>query len=154
MIYHWVRRSGLQAADGDDLVQEVFRVLVVKLPEFQYDRGLSFRNWLRTIANNVWKNHCRQWARGTKPMDNLDELVGAEDVFSKEYFERQLADHAMELLQPEFQPATWKAFVEHGVNNRPAADVAEELGTTVGAVYAARCRVVARLRSFLEGMLD
>lgn len=154
LIYNWVRRTGLQAADADDLVQEVFRILVQKLPEFQYDRGLSFRNWLRAIVNNVWRNHCRQWARSTKVMDNLDECVGQEDAFSKAYFERELADRAMELIQPEFHPATWQAFVEHGVKNRPAAEVASELQTTVGAIYAARCRVVARLRVFLHGMLE
>ena len=32
-----------------DLVQEVFAILVVKLPEFVYDHNRSFRGWLRTI---------------------------------------------------------------------------------------------------------
>src|SRR5947209_16257345 len=48
LLYYWTRHLGLQAQDAADLVQEVFTVLVEKLPEFAYDRNKSFRNWLRT----------------------------------------------------------------------------------------------------------
>jgi hypothetical protein len=39
------------------------------------------------------------------------------------------------------------------MSGRPAAEVALELGMTVGAVYAAKCRGLGRLRQDLRGLL-
>jgi RNA polymerase sigma-70 factor (ECF subfamily) len=44
LMQHWARRRlGLAATDANDLVQEVFTVLVEKMATFQYDAGKSFR---------------------------------------------------------------------------------------------------------------
>jgi RNA polymerase sigma-70 factor (ECF subfamily) len=51
-------------------------------------------------------------------------------------------------------PATWKACWEVAAYGQPAAEVAQELGLTVGAVHAARARVLARLRQELGPMMD
>ncbi len=154
LLYSWLRRTGMQEADAADVLQEVFRVLVIKLPQFEYDRDKSFRSWLRVIFLNVWKNYCRQSARHAAMLANLENCVGQDDIFSETQYRQQVVAAAMELLRPEFQPQTWQAFVGHGVENRSAAEVAAELGTTVGAVYSARCRVLARMRSYLQGLID
>jgi RNA polymerase sigma-70 factor (ECF subfamily) len=52
LLFGWARRLGLQDADAADLVQDVFTVLAVKLPEFRYDPRLGFRRWLRTVFLN------------------------------------------------------------------------------------------------------
>ena len=153
-LFHWVRQKGLQDADAADVVQQVFQVLVVKLPEFQYDRTKSFRNWLCSITLNIWRDHCRQSARSISLANDLDERIGQDDLFSESQYLQQVLTRAMELIRPEFRQQTWQAFLEHGVQSKPAEEVARKLGTTVGAVYAARCRIVGRLRSFLDGMLD
>jgi RNA polymerase sigma-70 factor (ECF subfamily) len=57
-------------------------------------------------------------------------------------------------MSRDFQPATWKAFWEQAVEGRPAAEVAAELGLTIGAVYASKFRVLDRLRRELADMLD
>jgi RNA polymerase sigma-70 factor (ECF subfamily) len=56
-------------------------------------------------------------------------------------------------MQADFQPATWQAFWQCAVNDRPAAEVAAELGLTVAAVYAARSRILRRLREDLAGLV-
>jgi RNA polymerase sigma-70 factor (ECF subfamily) len=52
VLFAWARRLGLQSQDAADLIQEVFAVLVQKLPTFEYDQHKSFRGWLRTITLN------------------------------------------------------------------------------------------------------
>jgi RNA polymerase sigma-70 factor (ECF subfamily) len=52
LLYYWAKRLGLQQQDAADLVQDVFVLLVQKLPEFAYDRHKSFRGWLRTVTLN------------------------------------------------------------------------------------------------------
>jgi hypothetical protein len=69
-------------------------------------------------------------------------------------FQRQLSVRALQLMQVEFQPATWKACWETVVCGRAAAEVAGELGISVNAVYLATGRVLRRLRHEFAGMLD
>jgi RNA polymerase sigma-70 factor, ECF subfamily len=76
------------------------------------------------------------------------------DVLAEAEYRQQLVSRALELMHTDFQPATWRAFWEHGVCGRPAAEVAAELGLTTGAVYAAKFRVLDRLRKELQGLLD
>ncbi len=57
-------------------------------------------------------------------------------------------------MQAEFPSRMWKACWEHLVHDRPAADVAAELGIAVGTVYVAKARVLGRLRQELDGLLD
>src|SRR5262245_60040259 len=60
LLYFWARRTGLQQADAADLVQEVLAVLFRKLLEFTYDKQRSFRNWLRTVTLNKWRETVRR----------------------------------------------------------------------------------------------
>ena len=88
--------------------------------------------------------------------DVLAELPGREETapLGEVEYREYLVRRALELMQREFQPATWKAFWECVTADRPAAEVAAELGLTVAAVYAAKSRVLRRLRQDLEGLLD
>jgi RNA polymerase sigma-70 factor, ECF subfamily len=158
LLYYWACKMGLQEQDAADLVQDVFTVLVQKLPEFQYDRHKSFRGWLRTILCNKWRDQQRRSAAFPCSHDEaaLANLAGpdAPEPFWETEYRQQLVGRALELMQAEFQPATWKACWEAVVSGRPAADVAAELGMSVAAVYAAKSRVLRRLRQQLDGLLD
>ena len=57
---------------------------------------------------------------------------------------------AADEVKGEFAPTTWRAFWLTAVEGRSPADVAAELGLSVGAVYIARSRVLARLRHRIE----
>jgi len=158
LIFFWGRRCGLQSADSADLTQDVFATLFQKLPEFRYDQHKSFRAWLRTVTLNHWRD--RQRRTGTRPVpgddQHLDELEAPAElsVLEEDEYRQHLVSQALRIMQADFQPATWRAFWEHGVLSRAAADVAEELGLTVAAVYCAKLRVLSRLRQELKGLLE
>lgn len=158
LIYYWTRRCGLQEQDSADLTQEVFATLFQKLPEFQYDRHKSFRGWLRTLTLNHWRDlHKRVAARPVPGHDaGLKELTVPDEVSVLEELEyrQRLVEQALQVMQTDFEPLTWRAFWEHGVNGRPAAEVAGELDLSLAAVYGARFRVITRLRQELKGLLD
>lgn len=156
LLLSWARKSGLDRNDADDLVQEVFTVLVRKLPEFQYVRGQGFRGWLRTILLNKWRDRQRGRARHETPADIAEAEVAApepEDVFDAEY-RSQVVARALEWVESEFESTTWRAFRETAMHGRPPGDVAAELGISRNAVYVARCRVLRRLHEELDGLLD
>jgi RNA polymerase sigma-70 factor (ECF subfamily) len=141
----------------EDLVQDVLAVLVQKLPEFHYERGQRFRGWLWTVTVNKVRERGRRKmiARqaGDQELSNLAEADPAPEVDDKEYAQF-VARRAAQLVQAEFQPSTWKAFWEYVVADRPASEVARELGTTENAVYIAKARVLRRLRQKLDGLWD
>jgi len=157
LLFSWARRTGLQESDAADLVQDVLIVLVQKLPEFHYDQGGSFRAWLRTITLNKWRDRQKR-ARLPVQGDGRDLAEHPEPepaAFLEEAeYRRALLARALELLRREVQPTTWAAFEAHGLQGRPAAEVAREVGLGVGAVYAAKFRIMSRLREELRGLLD
>jgi RNA polymerase sigma-70 factor (ECF subfamily) len=156
-LYYWARRLGLQESDAAELVQEVFAVLLQKLPVFSYDKDRSFRAWLRTVTLNKWREIQRR-ARGRHEAggDALDQVAAtdpAEALWEAEY-QQHLVRRALEVMQREFQPATWQACWAMVVEGRTAAEVAEDLGLSPGAVRSAKFRVLTRLREELDGLLD
>jgi RNA polymerase sigma-70 factor (ECF subfamily) len=152
LLFYWARRLGLQDSDAADLVQDVFALLVKKLPQLNYNADLSFRGWLRTVMYNQWR---KQRAARMHTAAGLSGVAEPEpsDLGEVE-FRQQLTVRALQLMQAEFQPTTWRACWETVVCGRAGADVARELGISVNAVYLARSRVLRRLRQELKGMLD
>jgi RNA polymerase sigma factor (sigma-70 family) len=164
LVYRLARHKGLQDADARDLCQDVFRAVARAIDRWEPDpaRG-SFRGWLFTIARNLMINFLTRrdrHARGSGDTDMLVMLdaVPADDshasaVFDAEYRKR-LFRWAADQVQDEFAPKTWQAFWRTGVENRPVAEVAADLGMTAGAVYVARSRVLARLRQRIQQLGD
>lgn len=157
LLYYWARRMHLQEADAADLVQEVFALLVQELPSFDYDAQKSFRGWLRTVTLNKWHEKQRRMvARREACVDPLPEFCEPDpaDEFWEQDYRRHVIRRALEVMEREFHPATWKAYWEMVVEGRSAADVAAEFGLSDGAARAAKFRVLRRLREEFEGLLE
>jgi RNA polymerase sigma-70 factor (ECF subfamily) len=156
VLYGWVRSQGISCDDAADIVQEVFALLVEKLPTFQYNPEKSFASWLRTVTVNKCRDHYRRGKNRPVLTDPQVDLAIPDNVgqFSVDEYRRRLARRALEIMQSEFQPATWKACWQAVVTNRPAADIAAELGISVNAVYVAKSRVLRRLREELDGIWE
>lgn len=164
LVYRLARRQGLQDADAHDLCQEVFRAVARAVGTWEADpaRG-SFRGWLARISRNLLINFLtrrphRLRGSGSTSMQELLESRPADDpsaaaVFEAEY-RRRVFRWAADEIRGEFTPSTWRAFWLTAVEDRRPADAAAELGISVGAVYVARSRVLARLRARIDQMGD
>jgi RNA polymerase sigma-70 factor (ECF subfamily) len=87
------------------------------------------------------------------------DLAGVADPseqpgFDEVEYRGELVHRALQLLRVEFPATIWKAFEKYVLEDRPAEQVAAELGIRPGTVYAAKSRVLARLRQELAGLLD
>lgn len=158
VLYQWARRVSPQEHDAADLVQDVFLKLVRVLPGFAYDAQKGFRRWLRTVTLNTWRDRRKRRADRPLPTDEnaLSQLAVPDglDAFWEADFRQQLVRRALDLMKADFREKTWKAFWQQVALGRPAPEVASELGLTTGATYAAKLRVLDRLRDELAGMLD
>lgn len=158
LMLAWCRRLQMSDMDAADLVQSTFVVLYQKLPGFQYDANGSFRAWLKTVLSNAWRNQLRQARIGSPDgsvldPDQIPETDPRIEIDEAEY-RTYLVKRALDLMQAQFEPDTWKAVWEFVVNDRPAAEVAQELGLTVNAVYLAKSRVLRHLRQELNEFLS
>jgi len=154
LIHVWGRRAGLQDADAADLVQDTFLILHDKLAEFRYDPRRSFRNFLHTLALNCWR--ARERKRRPEALAGRVDPVQEDPVpaFWERDYRQYLVARALAVMQREFEPNTWRACWLVTAEGRTPAEAAAELQMTVGAVYTARCRVLARLRIELAGLTE
>jgi RNA polymerase sigma-70 factor (ECF subfamily) len=159
LMRSWLRPRGLQPADIDDVTQNALTVVLRRLPEFRHNgRPGAFRAWLRGVVTNVLRDHVR--AAGRRPDADAQLLTDLENPESELHrwwdaeHDRHVLRGLLNLVELEFAPPTWAAFVRTAVEGRPAADVAGELGLTVNAVHVARSRVLARLRAEAAGVID
>ena len=60
----------------------------------------------------------------------------------------------LELVEPMFEPTTLAAFRRVVFEEAGPAEVAEELGVSVSAVYLAKSHVLKKLREEARGLID
>lgn len=178
LIRSFCLRRGLQAADSDDVQQEVLLSLSKAMPEFRYDpsKGL-FRSYLKTVVSNAISRKMRQ----NPSMGRLSQVehlgsqaseqgasagggggiggghgtlgsgsVGAEDEHWEVEWRRYHLRRAMKSLDTEVGENDRIAFQMYGVEGRDAKETAKQLGMSVDAVYQAKSRIVRRLGQLIE----
>ena len=153
LVYRYARRRGLQDADAADLTQDVLRTVTRSIKRFDYDRGRgTFRGWLMSVTRTrLCDLLARRQASGsgdTKVIQLLQQQPAPQD--EEEHWEREyrrcVFEWAAGQIRGEFQDSTWNAFWQTSVEGRETKEVSRSLGMTVGAVYIARSRVLARLK--------
>jgi RNA polymerase sigma-70 factor (ECF subfamily) len=160
VIYGFARKRGLQDADAADLMQEVLRSVSAAVPRLEYDpvRG-TFRGWLFTVTRNKVLNFLDSSGRrvrgsgDSRVQQRLEQHAEADGDQSGEWesdYQRALAARAMERVKDEFHAATWEAFRQTAVEGRTPAQVSQRIGLSVGAIYVAKSRIIARLREEIQ----
>lgn len=168
LVYQWGRKSGLQPEDMADVTQEVFRVVLKKLDQFDANRKTTgaFRSWLYGITRIAILDHVRTQARqavGTGGTDAqmqwqefLDRQLPAGDESAEGEHalaaDRTLLRQVIKLLRDEFAESSWQAFWQSAVAGRPAREIGKELGLSTAAVRQAKYRILRRLRDELAGL--
>jgi RNA polymerase sigma-70 factor (ECF subfamily) len=165
LVLYWCKRyAGLSVHDAADIAQETFTAVYKSFSRIQWNEsGHSFRGWLRTITVNKIRDWIRKEKRnpsardGTTVRRRLAEVADpalTQDSDDEASETKLILRKALEVIRAEFAETSWRAFWRTTVDELPAADVADELEMTVGAVYTAKSRVLARLRQLLKGLED
>ena len=155
LLSRWAHRFGVPAADTEDALQEVFVLLFDKLPRFRLEPTGSFRAWLWTVfRRELLARRKRQGRQPTATDEQLERLAAADGVpeAGEAEFRRQLVERALNLVRRDFPDQTWRVFWRLAVDGHSGVKVAAEFGVTPNAVYLARGRVMARLRTELAGL--
>jgi RNA polymerase sigma-70 factor (ECF subfamily) len=154
LIRAFARQRGLQDADAADLTQTVLAAVSEAIRRLDYDpRRGTFRGWLLGVTRNQMLKLLARERRQPHGGDELldEQIAPPEDtaLWEQEY-KRQRFRWASERVRGDVEAASWQAFWRTAVEGVSAADVAKELGLSVGAVYTAKSRVLDRLRKMIQ----
>jgi RNA polymerase sigma-70 factor, ECF subfamily len=160
LVYFWCRRGQIAEQDIADVVQEVFRAVVVNIGSFRKEQpGDTFRGWLRIVTKSKLSDFYRRQSRTPPAAGGTDahcrlqqvpaemDLDGGDDADAP--VEQALFQHGLEAIRQQFEPQTWEAFWRVVALQQPVAEVAQALAMRPGTVRVAKCRVLQRLRQQL-----
>jgi RNA polymerase sigma-70 factor (ECF subfamily) len=158
LVYRLARAKGLQDADADDVAQQVFGAIAQAVDRWQPDANRArFRTWLTTVARNAILNALvrRVPDRASGDTAERDLLAEHAEQSADSHLlllasRREIFQWAARRVRGEFEPATWDAFWLTAVEERDVAEVAATTGKNSGAIYAARSRVMKRLKQAVE----
>ena len=160
LVYRLALRQGLQAADADDVVQQVFAAVAQSVHHWleKPQRG-RFRGWLLTIARNIAIKTLTRRPRGgigkggDPGIGALNELAAPDGKVSSQFdleYRREVYRWAAEQVRDSVATTTWNAFQLTHIEGVAIADAASQLRISVGNVYIARSRVISRLRELAK----
>ena len=156
VIYRTALIIGLQDADALEIVQQVLVSVAKTIAERPHDpERAKFRTWLSVVTRNKTISLLRSQKnnRGSGDSEHHRQLQALEDVsaesaesiLDREY-QQELFRKVAKEIEAEFSSDTWRAFWLTTVDQLEISEVAKELGKQVGSIYAARSRVMRRLR--------
>ena len=164
LLRAWLMRAEVQAADADDLVQEVLLVVHRELPKFEHNqRRGAFRNWLRQIVvhrlRNFWRSRGRLIAVGNDSQleEQLKQLEDDGSQLSQRWDREHnlaIARKLLELIESRFTESTRLIFRRLVVDGADADTVASETGLSLNAIFTAKSRVLRELRRLGAGLVD
>jgi RNA polymerase sigma-70 factor (ECF subfamily) len=150
LILRWCRRARLQAADCDEVAQQVLINVWRGLGAFRRDRpGDSFRGWVYTITRNCI--HDLRARRQRDPFPLLTDLPAEPDPSERdELRQRALRLLLQDVLACNANDLGFRAFYRTAVDGLSGAEVARELGMSAELVRQHKCRWTKRLRDQLR----
>ncbi|MCA8994400.1 MAG: sigma-70 family RNA polymerase sigma factor [Planctomycetaceae bacterium] len=160
VVYRMARGRGLQDADAQDIVQQVFTSIAGAVDRWTAGEDRPpFRAWLTTIVRNAINKLLSRLPRdrasgGSSVLQRLHSEPNPDDITAEIAIEtrRQIVFHACELIRHEFSEATWHVFWQTAVEGVSVAEVAKASGKSAGAIYVAKYRVIARLKESISHM--
>jgi len=156
LIYNVARKSGLNDAEAQDVVQNTFVYLSRRMPGFRYDpaRG-SFKSWLRVVTRSRISEFLRRekilsparrepsWAPAEEA--RLEDVPdrggeGLDEVWQREW-EENLVNTALRRVRAKVSSQQLLIFRLAALGDLPLNQVAKKLHVSIAQVYLARHRV-------------
>ena len=159
LIYRVARKSGLNDAEAQDIVQETLVAVARKMPGFRYDpaRG-SYKGWLLVNVRSRLSEHWRRTATARRRMeplgngegDNTDsgflDRAGEPDAPELERlwqteWEQNLVAAAASRVKSKVSSKQFLLYDLAVLKGEPPGAIAHSLNVSIAQVYLARHRV-------------
>jgi RNA polymerase sigma-70 factor, ECF subfamily len=157
MLLAYLCKRGLNDADANDVVHDVFVKLLCKIQTYDRER-CKFRTWLFSVAHNTLVDRARRRASHQKAVDgwvgNMLNATHSDSVRMTEEWTRihreKILDHALKTVRAHTSSKAWTCFEQRLLRNRPATLIAAELKIQSNAVYVNASRVLKQVRAVCD----
>jgi len=165
LIYEVAIKSGLTAAEAQDVVQETIISVAKGIHRFERSRELgSFKNWLRTLIR--WRIH-DQVSRRIPPTTRGSDFFGQaaanlllnkipdtagislEATWEREW-QQNLLDAAIDRVKRRVKEEHYQMFDLYVLKKWPVTKVARTLRVSSGQVYLAKHRVARLIKKEIQ----
>ncbi|MEM8711523.1 MAG: RNA polymerase sigma factor [Planctomycetota bacterium] len=157
-----------RAMEVDDVIQVTFMEAFMRIQQLQSRSLPAFRAWLLRIGENNLKDAIRALDRDKRPDVDRRVTTGPQGESSRTLLGRiaptapsqatrmgEEEQVALLLAALDRLPTSYARVVRAlDLEERPLADVAEELSRSKGALHMLRARAHDRLREILAGAID
>jgi RNA polymerase sigma factor (sigma-70 family) len=161
LIYAVAIKSGLTAAEAEDVVQETVITVANKMPEFEYDPSRSFKAWLLNTAR--WKiadqfrkriprragpeRRVDETAR-TSTVERIPDLRGLDfDAVWDAEWETRLQDMALARIRRTVNPKHYQVFDLYVLKKWSVGKVTTALRVSEDQVYQVKTRILKQLKT-------
>lgn len=157
-VYSVARSRGLNDADADDVVQNVFADLARNLPTFRYDRAKGrFRSYLAGLVNwrvvDKMKSAKREADLKASYKEEVESAVKGDAAFEEREWQAVAMEEALRRMKPDVRPEHYAAFVASAVEGQDTEAVMKLYGLSRDNLYQIRTRLTEKLRETVAVVL-
>jgi RNA polymerase sigma-70 factor (ECF subfamily) len=157
-VYSVARSRGLNDADADDVVQNVFADLARNLPTFRYDRAKGrFRSYLAGLVNwrvvDKMKSAKREADLKASYKEEVESAVKGDAAFEEREWQAAAMEEALRRMKPDVRPEHYAAFVASAVEGQDTEAVMKLYGLSRDNLYQIRTRLTEKLRETVAVVL-
>ena len=157
ILLAYLRSQGLKEFEASDVVQDIFVKLLAKIHTYDREK-CRFRSWLFRVAHNTLIDYTRRRTSHEKAvegwMSHVLRATPSDSVRMKEawvrLYRQRILEHALEVVRARVSARVWCCFEQRLLRNRPADQIAQDLGLQPNAVYVNACRVLKLVRATCE----
>lgn len=162
-IDFWAKKNGTADQDFDDVCQQVYRVMVEKIDEFQSrERKGSFRCWLKSITRFVCLEQKRKQGGPTTGKGGTEAAIQLKNFADpdQDYYEDEpdpveldndLFRRAINLVRSESSSRDWSVVEMVVIEGKSPNDIADALNLKPATVRKIKSRFLLHLRKELGG---
>ena len=132
-VYRSLRRLGAEARDLNDLVQEVFLAVHLRLHTFDPERPM--RPWLFGIAFRALSDSGSRARRRSEVSDEIVATIGVPPKAEQQIVAKEARDLVLVALE-QLQPDQRAVFVMHELDECPVPEIARALEIPLNTAYS------------------
>ncbi|TWT87302.1 RNA polymerase sigma factor RpoE [Pseudobythopirellula maris] len=164
LIHSWLTTNGVLPQDADDVCQEVMATIFEEISKFEHNgRTGAFRTWLRRITANrmhrLWRRKQTRLAEYSGPdlseiADQLGQDSSRLSINWDQQHNRFVIEQLLSKLVGRFSEKSLTVFRRIVLDERPAEEVAHDVGMTLGAARVAQHRVLRALKELGSDLIE
>jgi RNA polymerase sigma-70 factor (ECF subfamily) len=147
-IYNYVYARLGRVEDAEDLAIDTMTRSLTRLDQFQ-DQGVAFSSWVYRIAHNATIDHYRR--QGKVTLVSLENATLPQSADPSEMAIEQMSNEDLRVAIRDLTDEQQQVLILRFFQDLTAAQVADIMGKSVGAVQALQHRALGSLERALQG---